>query len=107
MSLRGQSRHFDRAPLTSGLPQLADILRVIRQVSKVPKDDIARPLEMKEAANMRRPYFLLAGLRKEARKIGYNILNPLILLFLRGSIDFDAVVEYFRASRRRNFLGKN
>jgi hypothetical protein len=32
----GQSRHFDRAPLTSGLPQLADILRVIRHVSKVP-----------------------------------------------------------------------
>jgi hypothetical protein len=31
----GQSRHFDRAPLTSGLPQLADILRVIRHVSKV------------------------------------------------------------------------
>jgi hypothetical protein len=33
---RGQSRHFDRAPLTSGFPQLADILRVIRHVSKVP-----------------------------------------------------------------------
>ena len=31
-----QSRHFDRAPLTSGLPRLADILRVIRHVSKVP-----------------------------------------------------------------------
>jgi hypothetical protein len=33
--LRGQSRHFDRAPLTSGT-QLADILRLIRHVSKVP-----------------------------------------------------------------------
>jgi len=28
MSDLGQSRHFDRVPLTSGLPQLADILRV-------------------------------------------------------------------------------
>jgi hypothetical protein len=37
----GKSRHFDRAPLTSGLPRLADILRVIRHVSKVPKGDIA------------------------------------------------------------------
>jgi hypothetical protein len=36
MSLNGQSRHFDRAPLTSGLPRLADILTVIRHVSKVP-----------------------------------------------------------------------
>jgi hypothetical protein len=35
-SAEGHSRHFDRAPLTSGLPQLADILRVIRHVSKVP-----------------------------------------------------------------------
>jgi len=31
-----QTRHFDRAPLTSGLPQLADILRVNRHVSNVP-----------------------------------------------------------------------
>src|ERR1700692_827949 len=54
-----------------------------------------------------RPYFLLTGLRKEARKTGYKTLNPIILLFLRGSIDFDAVVEYFRASGRRNSLGKN
>ena len=28
----GHSRHFERAPLTSGLPRLADILRVIRHV---------------------------------------------------------------------------
>ena len=35
-SAEGQSRRFDRAPLTSGLPRLADILRVIRPVSKVP-----------------------------------------------------------------------
>src|ERR1700726_4884920 len=35
----GQSRHFDRAPLTSALPRLADILRVNRHVSKVPQAD--------------------------------------------------------------------
>ena len=42
-SVPGQSRHFDRAPLTSGLPRLADILRVSRYVSQVPKADIASP----------------------------------------------------------------
>jgi hypothetical protein len=40
MSLLGQSRHFDRAPLTSGLPRLADIFSVCRHVSKVPKSDL-------------------------------------------------------------------
>jgi hypothetical protein len=39
MSDWGQSRYFDRAPLTSGLARLADILRVIRHVSKVPLPD--------------------------------------------------------------------
>jgi len=39
MSASGQSRHFDSAPVTSGLRQLADILRVIRHVSKVPIPD--------------------------------------------------------------------
>jgi hypothetical protein len=34
MSQLGQSRHADRAPLTSGLRRLADILRGIRHVSK-------------------------------------------------------------------------
>ena len=38
MSDMGQSRRFDRAPLTSGLPRLADILGVSRHVSKVPED---------------------------------------------------------------------
>jgi hypothetical protein len=32
----GQSRHFDREALTSDLPQQADILSVLRHVSKVP-----------------------------------------------------------------------
>jgi hypothetical protein len=38
----GQSRHFDRTPLTSGLPRLADILWVSRHVSKVPKPEVAK-----------------------------------------------------------------
>jgi hypothetical protein len=38
-SVPGQSRHFDRAPPTSGLARLADILRVIRHVSKVQVSD--------------------------------------------------------------------
>jgi hypothetical protein len=41
MSEMGHSRRIDRAPFTSGLPRLADILRVGRHVSKVPKADIA------------------------------------------------------------------
>ena len=41
MTAEGQSRHFDRAQLTSGLPQLADVLRVIRHVRKGPIADIA------------------------------------------------------------------
>jgi hypothetical protein len=35
MSQLGQSRHSNRAPLTSGFPQLADILGVSRHVSTV------------------------------------------------------------------------
>jgi hypothetical protein len=34
--MSGQNRRFDSRPATSGLPRLADILRVIRHVSKVP-----------------------------------------------------------------------
>jgi len=34
MSGRGHSRHFGRAPATSGFPRLADILRGSRHVSK-------------------------------------------------------------------------
>ena len=41
MSGWGQSRHFDRVPLTTGLPQLAEILRVIRHVSKVPTAEVS------------------------------------------------------------------
>jgi hypothetical protein len=40
MSQLGQSRHFDRAPLTSGLPQQADIFRVERHVLNVPATEV-------------------------------------------------------------------
>jgi hypothetical protein len=42
MSEMGQTRHFDRAPVTSGLPQSTDILRVRQHVSKVPDSDMSR-----------------------------------------------------------------
>src|SRR5260370_42466927 len=42
MSAEGQSRRSDRAPMTSGLPLKADILRGRRHVSKVPCMDGAR-----------------------------------------------------------------
>jgi hypothetical protein len=41
-SAKGQSGHFDRAPLTSGLPQLTDILTVIGMSQKVPIPEVAR-----------------------------------------------------------------
>jgi hypothetical protein len=39
MPARGQKRRFGRVPLTSGLPQKADFLRVRRHVSNVPRTD--------------------------------------------------------------------
>ena len=39
MSASGQSRRVGYGPTTSGLPRLADILRVGRHVSKVPTTD--------------------------------------------------------------------
>jgi|SRR5256885_3020718 hypothetical protein len=36
----GQTRHFDRAPITSGLPLLADNFRAGQHVSKVPNADV-------------------------------------------------------------------
>jgi hypothetical protein len=41
MSGSGPSRHFDRAPITSGLPRLADIFRDRRHVSRVPATEVA------------------------------------------------------------------
>jgi len=39
MSEMGQSRHVDRAPFTSAVTRLADILRVNWHASNVPKAD--------------------------------------------------------------------
>jgi hypothetical protein len=41
---QGQSRHFDRLPLTSGLPQGADIVRAGRHLSKVPLTEVPSPI---------------------------------------------------------------
>ena len=43
--LLGQSRHFDRAPLACGFPRIAEILRVSRHVSMVPRGDISANLQ--------------------------------------------------------------
>src|SRR3981081_3730781 len=43
----GHSRHFDRAPTTSGLPRLPDILRGGGHVSKVPTATTDARLERK------------------------------------------------------------
>jgi hypothetical protein len=43
MTALGQSRHFDRAPLTSGLPPTPEILSARRHVSNVPKAEVAQP----------------------------------------------------------------
>jgi hypothetical protein len=48
----GQSRHFDRVPVTSGLPPTADILRGRRHVSNVPRAEVARGLEECEFPTM-------------------------------------------------------
>ncbi len=40
ISATGQSRHFYRRPMTSGLPRWTDILRVRRHVLKVPIGDM-------------------------------------------------------------------
>jgi hypothetical protein len=40
ISEKGQSRHFNRAAITSDLPRLADMLGGGRHVSKVSKSDI-------------------------------------------------------------------
>jgi hypothetical protein len=62
MSQMVHSRHFDRAPLTSGRPRLADILRAIRHVSKVPEAEVA-PRAMGEAAALTQYFDLLGYLR--------------------------------------------
>jgi hypothetical protein len=50
MSEKGQSRHSEGAPITSGLPQQTDISRDGRHVSKVPPTDIL-PIQTTLSAN--------------------------------------------------------
>jgi hypothetical protein len=40
MSLMGHSHHFDRAPVTSGSPLRADVLKAGQHVSNVPQPDL-------------------------------------------------------------------
>ena len=42
MSETGQTRHFGRAPFRSGLAQGADIFRILRHVSRVPRTEVDR-----------------------------------------------------------------
>jgi hypothetical protein len=49
----GHSRHFDHAPLTSGLPRLADILKGSRHVSKVPNGGMGQNSPAKVRRNER------------------------------------------------------
>ena len=57
MSQLGQSRHFDRAPPTSGLPRFADILWVNRRVSNVTQHEVAalQPAAREQEPRGRRP----------------------------------------------------
>jgi hypothetical protein len=52
MSDLGHSRRSDRAPFTSGLPRLADILRVGRHVSNVPKAALALASDQFDGRNV-------------------------------------------------------
>src|SRR6266478_1073635 len=59
MSGSGQSRHFDLALSTSGIPRLTDILRVSRHVSNVPTAEVRRftqSLRQREPAATVAPY---------------------------------------------------
>src|SRR5512146_1850769 len=61
---RGQSRHFDRVPRTSGLPQLADLLRGIRDVSNVPQPEERGPECQRRSAHATGPAALVASAQK-------------------------------------------
>src|SRR5216684_3235762 len=57
------SRHFDRAPITSGLPRLADIFRDRLHVSKVPKGDMRRLYSISLSTRTAEPARLVPGIR--------------------------------------------
>jgi hypothetical protein len=49
---KGHSRRIDSLPITSGLPQQADIFGVERHVSKVPKPEVTgAPVQLKRIAH--------------------------------------------------------
>ena len=50
----GHSRRSDRAPFTSGLPRLADILWVGRHVSNVPEPEVRLAYSITSAARAQR-----------------------------------------------------
>jgi hypothetical protein len=52
---QGQSRHFGRRPTTSGLPLETDIVRVGRNVSKVPTADSCTAANNGSIRSLRRP----------------------------------------------------
>jgi hypothetical protein len=54
MSVVGQKRRFDRAPITSGLPRKADMFRVRRHVSKVL--ELGRLFDRRRASHPHRTY---------------------------------------------------
>ena len=66
MSQMGQSRHFGRQPTTSGLPLETDIVRVGRNVSKVPEGDV-RPYAHISNHSVGFPQFHLASSRQTRR----------------------------------------
>jgi len=82
MSASGQSRRSDRAPFTSGLPRLADILGISRHVSNVPIGDIpglAWYACCKDDCEGRDSRLLLNGeplQLGQTRRIGFVFLSP-------------------------------
>jgi hypothetical protein len=57
ISGEGQSRRFDRAPVTSGLPRAADILSVGRDVSNVPLATSPESSDQKKSRPKAAPQF--------------------------------------------------
>jgi len=79
MSEMGQKRRFERRPVTSGLPRSADIRRVRRHVSKVPKSDLCVDgdlgLTTRSEAALEPPRFIscmLTGRRTSVRRQAWS-----------------------------------
>ena len=77
---QGHSRHFDRAPVTSGLPQQADNPGAGQHVSKVPQADVALSLRhhgstAREIRNASLRRGMLARLQKASADFAPNLLS--------------------------------